>query len=322
MLRTNATLIAKVLLALLALAGGAAWAGEQVTYYHDDLAGSPLAATDARGYIMWRSTYEPYGHRIQGSADYNASVQNNRWFTSHVEDVQTGTVTMGARHYDPLIGRFLSVDPVRFNVDQPHTFARYTYGANNPYLYRDPDGEDPETIFGFLMGVVHTEEDARKNPGGRGSRAHGCSRRGGCWHRGQAAGQGDSERRVTRCQASDDAHGRCIAGHRQEEGRRRRVRPPNMAPGGSGRQGAFNAAKRANGIPTSQQPTRTLPNVDSRGKPQPGRIYEFEVPAAGGGKRTIQIRDDAAGHEFPDDPSQNRGSHFNDPAGDHYDYDD
>ncbi|NJC69862.1 hypothetical protein HC031_09040 [Planosporangium thailandense] len=96
--------------------------------------------------------------------------------------------------------------------------------------------------------------------------------------------------------------------------------PPNLSPAGAGRSGAFNQAKRDSGIPTSQSPSRVLPNVDRRGNPQPGTIYEFEVPAPGGGTRTIRIRDDSAGHIFPDDPSQNRGPHFNTENGDHYDY--
>ncbi|MFI0791492.1 polymorphic toxin-type HINT domain-containing protein [Micromonospora rubida] len=96
--------------------------------------------------------------------------------------------------------------------------------------------------------------------------------------------------------------------------------PPNLSPAGAGRSGAFNQAKRDSGIPTSQSPSRTLPNVDRRGNPQPGTIYEFDVPAPGGGTRTVRIRDDSRGHVFPDDPSQNRGPHFNTENGDHYDY--
>ncbi len=97
-------------------------------------------------------------------------------------------------------------------------------------------------------------------------------------------------------------------------------RPANLSPPNSGRSGAFNQAKRNSGIPTSQQPDRVLPNLDRRGNLQPGRVYEFDVPAPGGGKQTIRIRDDAGGHNFgPGDP-QNRGPHFNDQAGGHYDY--
>lgn len=96
--------------------------------------------------------------------------------------------------------------------------------------------------------------------------------------------------------------------------------PENMSALGSGRGGAFNEAKRQAGIPTSQQPSRVIQSVDKRGNPQTGAVYEFEVPTAGGGTRTVRIRDDAAGHDYGDGYPQNRGPHFNDEAGNHYDY--
>lgn len=96
--------------------------------------------------------------------------------------------------------------------------------------------------------------------------------------------------------------------------------PENMSPPGAGRGGAFNEAKRQAGIPTSQQPSRVIQSVDKRGDPQPGKIYEFEVPASGGGTRIVRVRDDAAGHDYGDGDPQNRGPHFNDEAGNHYDY--
>jgi hypothetical protein len=96
--------------------------------------------------------------------------------------------------------------------------------------------------------------------------------------------------------------------------------PPNLAPEGAGREGAFGQAKRDSGIPVGMPPTRVLPNIDKREQIQPGRIYEYDLPAPGGGVRTVRIRDDAGGHEFPDDPSQNRGPHFNTDDGGHYDY--
>ena len=92
-------------------------------------------------------------------------------------------------------------------------------------------------------------------------------------------------------------------------------RPPNLSPEGAGRRGAFREAKRQSGIPVGQQPSSVKPNVDRRGRPQPGKQYEFDTPE---GKKVI--RDDAGGHIYRDDPSQNRGPHFNDEAGNHYDY--
>ncbi|MEH0887030.1 hemagglutinin repeat-containing protein [Enterobacter sp. UNJFSC 003] len=97
-------------------------------------------------------------------------------------------------------------------------------------------------------------------------------------------------------------------------------RPVNMSPEGAGRNGAFREAKRESGIPVTQQPDRVTPNYDRRGNLQPGITYEFDVRNPNGTVSTIKIRDDAAGHFFGANDSQNRGSHFNDDKGNHYDY--
>ena len=78
--------------------------------------------------------------------------------------------------------------------------------------------------------------------------------------------------------------------------------PPNMSPSGAGRQGALNEAKRQSGIPTSQQPAQVLPNLDKRGEAQPGRTYLYEIPASGGRRQSVRIRDDAGGHNYPTFP--------------------
>lgn len=97
--------------------------------------------------------------------------------------------------------------------------------------------------------------------------------------------------------------------------------PPNLTPEGAGRPGAFNQAKIDAGIPTSQSPIATRPNTTRTGEPQPGYQYDFEVDRPGGNTEIVTIRDDAGGHIFPDNPTQNRGPHFNGPDGtSHYDY--
>ena len=47
---------------------------------------------------------------------------------------------MQARYYDPVIGRFLSNDPVGFAQGGVDYFNRYSYTANNPVNFWDPDG--------------------------------------------------------------------------------------------------------------------------------------------------------------------------------------
>jgi len=132
-----------LLLFMLLFCSSAVFAYEQVTYYHNDALGSPIVASDSEGKILWRESYQPYGERQQREPRANA---NRRWFTSHVEDADTGLLYMQARYYDPKIGRFMSMDPVGFVATNPMSFNRYLYVNNNPYKYVDPDGRSPDIL--------------------------------------------------------------------------------------------------------------------------------------------------------------------------------
>jgi RHS repeat-associated protein len=115
-----------------------------ITYYHNDLLGSPVAATDASGHVIWRESYRPYGERLTNDP---ASTSNDVWYTSRRQDVDTGLVYMGARYYDPVVGRFVSKDPVGFDEKNVQSFNRYAYANNNPYRYVDPNGKEPGSIY-------------------------------------------------------------------------------------------------------------------------------------------------------------------------------
>jgi hypothetical protein len=51
---------------------------------------------------------------------------------------------MQQRYYDPVAGRFLSIDPVVTDIHAGESFNRYRYASNNPYRYIDPDGRMDE----------------------------------------------------------------------------------------------------------------------------------------------------------------------------------
>lgn len=57
----------------------------------------------------------------------------------------TGLTHLGAREYDPAIGRFVSVDPVIDPAD-PQQLHPYAYAANNPVTMSDPDGQWPKFL--------------------------------------------------------------------------------------------------------------------------------------------------------------------------------
>lgn len=61
-------------------------------------------------------------------------------FTGHVQDAETDLVYMQQRYYDPLVGRFLSIDPIVTDTNSGASFGRYLYVDNNPYAKIDPNG--------------------------------------------------------------------------------------------------------------------------------------------------------------------------------------
>ncbi|WP_328912983.1 MULTISPECIES: RHS repeat-associated core domain-containing protein [unclassified Streptomyces] len=64
---------------------------------------------------------------------------DDKAFLGQPADTGTGLTHIGAREYDPAIGRFLSIDPL-LETDKPQTLNGYTYSANNPATFSDPDG--------------------------------------------------------------------------------------------------------------------------------------------------------------------------------------
>ncbi|MFD4866712.1 RHS repeat domain-containing protein [Streptomyces sp. NPDC058412] len=60
-------------------------------------------------------------------------------FVGGTKDNDSGLTHIGAREYDPLIGRFVSVDPI-MDLKDSQQLHGYTYSANNPFTYSDPDG--------------------------------------------------------------------------------------------------------------------------------------------------------------------------------------
>ena len=117
--------------------------GESITYIHTDISGSPLAATNASGNVVWKENYSAYGER---KLTQPGSEGQKQWFHGKEADA-TGLQYFGARYYDPAVGRFMGVDPVGFQEDNLHSFNRYAYGNNNPVRYLDPDGNDPDLIY-------------------------------------------------------------------------------------------------------------------------------------------------------------------------------
>ncbi|UXY14188.1 hypothetical protein N8I74_12760 [Chitiniphilus purpureus] len=114
--------------------------GSSTTWYHSDPAGSPLAATNQSGTLLWRTHYRPYGEKLVG-----ATTENTQWFTGKPHEDRIGLSDYGARWYDPVLGRFMAIDPVDWvGRNTLHSFNRYGYANSNPLKFIDPDGREGE----------------------------------------------------------------------------------------------------------------------------------------------------------------------------------
>jgi RHS repeat-associated protein len=105
------------------------------------------------GDVLWRRQYTPYGMPL----GHEPGDGERKGYTGHPHDRELGLIYMRARYYDPMLGRFLSPDPLRFVEDNPMSFNRYDYANGNPYRYRDPDGRDPQ-----LVAAQQTLDQARE----------------------------------------------------------------------------------------------------------------------------------------------------------------
>jgi RHS repeat-associated protein len=130
----------------LSLAG----ATETVIYYHNDALGSPIAATNAAGQVVWREQYEPYGKRLMNEP----KSRNQLWYTGKPEEETLGLSYFGARWYAPGLGRFMGMDPVEAQAENLHSFNRYAYANNNPYRFVDPDGNSPLDVGFFIADSI------------------------------------------------------------------------------------------------------------------------------------------------------------------------
>jgi RHS repeat-associated protein len=129
-----------------------------VNYWHEDALGSIVAVSDANGQVFERTLFDPWGRR-QASTGAEVGLtespaHGDRGFTGHEHLDELGLIHMNARLYDPLLGRFISADPLIQDPMLLQGYNRYSYVLNNPLIYRDPTGEwwqIPVFIAGFVL---------------------------------------------------------------------------------------------------------------------------------------------------------------------------
>ena len=124
-------------------------------WYHHDGLGSVVNITNASGSDLAWWEYQPYGV-LRSFATTSQAPVNPFLFTGQYQDGSTGLYHLRARQYDPGIGRFLAVDPIRPTVGGASE-SLYVYADNQPTDRIDPTGRDSQgacVTFNYGVGPV------------------------------------------------------------------------------------------------------------------------------------------------------------------------
>ena len=110
-------------------------------YYHvTDHLGSVRTVIDGQsGQVVERNDYYPFGGRWEDSGSEMMSANRYRYNGKEEQSGEFGvhTIDYGARHYTPISGRWLSMDPL---AEKYYSISPYVFCNNNPVNYVDLDG--------------------------------------------------------------------------------------------------------------------------------------------------------------------------------------
>jgi RHS repeat-associated protein len=108
-------------------------------YVHTDYLGTPKLATNATKAITWQASYTPFGLGTVSTDvdnDTNHLILNHR-FLGQYYDVESQLQNNWFRYYDPMVGRYVSVDPIGIVAGS----SVYNYVESNPSNFVDLDGK-------------------------------------------------------------------------------------------------------------------------------------------------------------------------------------
>ncbi|MEU4240868.1 RHS repeat-associated core domain-containing protein [Actinoplanes sp. NPDC026619] len=146
-----------------------------LTWLFTDHQGTQQIAINASTQNVTIRRQTPYG-ATRGS---NTAWVNEKGFVGGDND-PTALVNIGARQYDLLLGRFISVDPIQDLAD-PQQWNGYAYANSDPVTSSDPSGlrvQDPDLDNQFGTPILGTGKNVQPGEGG-GSGGNGSGKVGG-----------------------------------------------------------------------------------------------------------------------------------------------
>ena len=108
-----------------------------VDYLIPDRQGTDTLAINATTQAVTRRSYLPFGG-TRGTAP--TTWPGDKGYVGGTQDTTTSLENLGAREYDSVTGRFISLDPL-FEDTSPQQTNGYDYAGNNPVTGSDPTGQ-------------------------------------------------------------------------------------------------------------------------------------------------------------------------------------
>lgn len=133
-----------------------------LTWFYTDHQGTQHTTINAASQAVTTRRQTPYG-QPRGT---NPTWPNPKGFVGGDND-PTGRTHVGAREYDPNLGRFISVDPIQ-DLNDPQQWNAYAYSNNSPITFSDPTGlkeKDPDLDDQFGREKPGTGKKKKKRPG-------------------------------------------------------------------------------------------------------------------------------------------------------------
>ncbi|MFH1408417.1 MAG: RHS repeat-associated core domain-containing protein [Nanoarchaeota archaeon] len=106
-----------------------------VKHQHTDYLGSVRVISNEGGGTDEANNFLPFGGKISGDFDG----PNKLGFTGQDFDSGSGLYHLGARYYNPELGRFSQTDPIKNPMQSP-----YSYANNNPMKFTDTSGKSSQ----------------------------------------------------------------------------------------------------------------------------------------------------------------------------------
>ncbi|MCC0567295.1 polymorphic toxin-type HINT domain-containing protein [Brevibacillus borstelensis] len=105
-------------------------------YYLYNSHGDVVKVVGENGEELNRYEYDTWGNLTAKTE----GMSNPFTYSGEILDGETGFYYLRARYYDPTVGRFISEDTYKGQVDNPLSLNRYAYVHNNPLRYVDFSG--------------------------------------------------------------------------------------------------------------------------------------------------------------------------------------